>query len=144
MKEDHVVAGVLMLLIAALVLGALYESDSNGITGGATSIPFVEGTVGTVVLAIVILLAFGAATFGIYRLYFKGRLAKKRSASSGLTQNFTPSNMGMISSEHIDHDANNLKSYVSNQRAKGESDDSIRAKLVAVGWNQDSISKAFR
>jgi len=146
MKDDHIVAGIFLLLISALVLGALSQSSPNGITSAAVSIPFFDGSSTAIVTGVLVALALIASAYGIYQLYFK----RKKNYNFPVSKHvgLEIDSMGMLpeakDASEIDPKVDQVRQYILKQRAKGEDDHDIHAKLNAVGWDAETVKKAFK
>ncbi len=146
MKEDHAVAGILIMLISALVLGAFAQANPGGITGGATFFPQLVGAetaFGKAVIWIVAIIAVVAGSYALYNLYFRNRAVTTR-FSETTRPSFKPDSLGVDFSHKEKSDLNRVKEYVFRQRAKGRSDIDIRDSLESVGWDPALLSKAFK
>lgn len=143
MKEDHLVAGILMLLTTALILGAVAQADGNGITAGAAILPFANSNAGAIFLLAIVAVALLAGGFGAYHLFFKARKKKKPAPKLSTPVGVSLGSMSLIS-EPKDPQVESVRSYIAGRRANGESDADIRQKLRSVGWDSSTIDKAFK
>ena len=149
MKEDHAVAGILIMLISALIIGAISQSGSNGITASATfGLLDPSTTYGALIISIIAAIAVVVGIYSFYSLYLKGKKKRKvapvHHVSFDLSATPFSGTFAKADSVTIDQNLSKVTSYVRNQRASGMSESEIRRMLQTVGWDSSTIEKALR
>lgn len=147
MKEDHAVAGILIVLISALIIGALSQAGANGITAGATfGLLDPSTTTGALTISIIAAIAVVIGVYSFYSLYARGKRKGKPVKHASFGSSSTPFSGTFAKVDSVVEDPNlgKVSSYVRNQRASGMSDPEIRRMLQTVGWDSSTIEKALR
>jgi len=147
MKDDYIIAVIFFILVASLALGSFSQSGAVSITGAQFFPELVgaQGTYETETVWIVSIIAFLVAFFAFYKIYLKDHLARKRLpvSSSIYKTEFKPGSLGPNFPEIKRSDLDIVREYAFNQKSKGKSDEEVRSKLKAVGWDAKTIDKAL-
>lgn len=149
MKEDYIITFIFAILIASLVIGSVYKSDST-ITGAISATG--EGNNGSMaVIAIISILVGSAIGVGVYQFFLKKRMHKSSNAvkTSPSFSFGNPSNLNAGPSLNLagaqpKSDVDKLRAYVNTQRMENASDEEIRTKLRSVGWDPKKVEDALK